>query len=68
MARSKKEDTTTTTQVVKVITEYGFGKPITIQTIMFFLSTNLPTTLRMIADTLDAGKIEEIGGSYRLVK
>ena len=66
MARTKKEDTTS--QVVNVISEYGFGKAISIQNISFFLSAGLSVTLRMVADALDAGKIEEIGGHYRLAK
>lgn len=69
MAKIKKTvENVSTTKVVRVFQEYSPNKTADVGMISFFLSVGISDTLRMIADALDDGKIEMVGGNYRLVR
>ena len=69
MAKIKKvSENTSTIKVVRAFTEYCPNKPADVGMLSFFLSVGISDTLRMIADAIDDGKIEIIGGLYRLVR
>lgn len=70
MAKTKKlvVENTSTARVVRVFNEYCPNKSADVGALSFFLSVGVSDTLRMIADAIDDGKVEIIGGNYRLVR